>query len=161
MPEYLKWLNDYEVVKSLNKHEYLSGVTSKEIKKYFQNIKNSKSDLLWAICLRKNHKFIGTIKVGSINNFSRTCDIGIMIGDKTEWGKGYAQDSLKVVCNYLFQKLLIRKLNSGTMSINQPMIKTFLNLGFKKEGLFRNQDKFEDNYCDHIYFGCFENEFKF
>ena len=53
MPEYLKWLNDYEVVKSLNKHEYLSGVTSKEIKKYFQNIKNSKSDLLWAICLRK------------------------------------------------------------------------------------------------------------
>ena len=83
---------------------------------------------------KKNHKFIGTIKVGSINNFSRTCDIGIMIGDKTEWGKGYAQDSLKVVCNYLFQKLLIRKLNSGTMSINQPMIKTFLNLGFKKRG---------------------------
>ena len=63
MPEYLKWLNDYEVVKFLNKHEYLSGVTSKEIKKYFHNVKNSKSDLLWAICLRKIISLLERLKL--------------------------------------------------------------------------------------------------
>ena len=54
----------------------------------------------------------------------------------------------------------IRKLTSGLMSINIAMYKVFLKLGFKEEGKFRKVDLFEGKYTDHIYMGCFRNEFR-
>lgn len=160
-PAYISWLQDYNVIKTLNRPEYSKKVEFKDLENYVKLLLKSNTNIFWAICLKEKEKFIGTLKVSKINYYSKTSDLGIMIGDKNEWGKGYAQQSLKLAGNYLFSQLSMRKLTSGVMSINTPMIKVFKNLGFKQEGVIREQDFFENKYYDHIHYGCFKNEFSF
>jgi RimJ/RimL family protein N-acetyltransferase len=47
------------------------------------------------------------------------------------------------------------------MAVNPAMLKVFTRLGFREEGVRRLQDRYEDGYCDHIYLGCFADEFRF
>lgn len=159
---YLKWLRDYDVIKTINRLDYvITPVKFEEVKQYYEAVTNSKVDIFWALYYKQEDSFIGTVRISKIDRHAGTADVGILIGDKTKWGKGIATDALYTVCKYLFEELETRKLTAGTMAINPAMIRVFEKLGFKQEGVFRKQDRFEDSYCDHIYLGCFRDEFKF
>jgi ribosomal-protein-alanine N-acetyltransferase len=159
-PEYLSWLRDVEVVRTLNLPHYVeTPVQLSEVVAYCDALMNSKTDLFFAILDREDDRFVGTIKAGRIDRFTGTADIGIMIGCRERWNKGLATDAVKSLTQDLFQRLELRKLTAGTMACNPAMINVFERLGFKREGLFRAQDRIGDAYFDHIHLGCFRNEF--
>ncbi|KJJ84937.1 N-acetyltransferase GCN5 [Candidatus Omnitrophus magneticus] len=158
-PNYFGWLRDYEVIKTINRIDYIKPVSFDAVKEYCQNVMNSQTDIFLAVYDKNSDTFIGTARVSKIDLHARTADIGILIGDKKFWGKGIATDAIRAVCLYLFNIFGMRKLTSGVMAINPGMIKVFEKLGFQKEGVFRKQDRFEGAYYDHIYFGCFKEEF--
>lgn len=160
-PQYLQWVRDYDVVKTLNKVDYLRPVSFEELKQYCQKLIQSTEDMFFAIYENKNQHFIGTLRVSRINWHNRVADIGIMIGNKKYWGQGIASDAIQVISHYLFNKCGLRKLTAGFMAINPAMGKAFLKVGFKHEGTLREQNYFEGQYVDHIYMGCFSNEFQF
>lgn len=157
---YLSWLADYEVMKTINRPEYLKPIAFEEVREYCENLMQSKTDLFLAIYYKAEDLFVGTLRISSINHYAKTADIGILVGDRSKWGKGIATDVIHTVCRYLFDELGMRKLTAGVMGINLPMLKVFKKLGFQKEGVFRQQDRFENGYCDHIYLGCFKDEFE-
>ena len=157
---YLVWLRDYDVMKTINRVDYLRPVSFAEVKQYCENVMQSQSDMFMAIHAKYDNKFIGTLRVNQVNWHTKVADIGILIGDKDYWGKGIATDSIRIMCNYLFKKLGFRRLTAGLMSINPAMLKVFEKLGFRKEGVFRKHDAFEGEYVDHIYLGCLKDEFK-
>lgn len=156
---YLKWLRDYDVIKTINRLDYIVPVSFEEVKKYCDAVMSSKTDIFMALYYKPEDVFVGTVRISSINWHTRTADIGILIGDKTKWGKGIATDAVSTVGEYLFNVLGMRKLTAGTMGVNKGMIKVFGKLGFQQEGVFRKQDRIEGDYCDHVYFGCFKDEF--
>lgn len=158
---YYKWLCDYDVMKTINRIEYIMPIRFEEVKKYCESVINSKTDIFLALYDKNDGSFTGTLRISKIDWHIRTADVGILIGDKSKWGKGIATDAIHTVCGYLFNILGMRKLTSGCMAINVGMIKVFKKLGFQQEGVFRGQDRFEGSYCDHIYFGCFKDEFLF
>jgi RimJ/RimL family protein N-acetyltransferase len=160
-PRYYAWLRDYEVVKTINRPDYVAGVPFSEVERYCEAVIVSKTDLFWAIHWRESGLFIGTLKAGSINRHADTADIGILVGDRAMWGKGAATDAICTCGTYLFHDLGLRKLTAGLMGVNEQMLRVFLKLGFVVEGTRRQQDRFEDGYCDHIYLGCFADEFGF
>ena len=158
--QYLKWLRDYDVIKSLNLLSYIEKPVSKhELEDYYNTIKKDDNVLFFALNNKENDKFIGTVKVSKIDLNLQMADIGIMIGEKKYWGHGFAQDILRPVCAYLFNQYNFRKLTCGMMAINPAMQKVFAKLGFKVEGVFRKTDYYEGKYMDHIFMGCFRNEF--
>ena len=53
-----------------------------------------------------------------------------------------------------------RKLTAGAMGTNKAMIHVFQKQGFIIEGTRRLQDRLESVYVDHIFLGCFKDEFK-
>jgi RimJ/RimL family protein N-acetyltransferase len=159
-PSYLQWVRDYEVIKTLNKTDYLRPISFEELKKYCYTLMQSPHDMFFAIHTIENSLFIGTLRISQMNWRNRVADIGIMIGNKDYWSKGIASDAIQIICYYLFNQCGFRKLTAGFMSINPAMGKIFENLGFKKEGILREQNYFEGKYVDHIYMGCFSNELK-
>lgn len=158
-PSYMQWVRDYNVIKTLNKIDYLRPVSFEEVKRYCNNIAQSTTDMFFAVYESKANNFIGTLRVSKINWHNRVADIGIMIGSKGHWGKGIASDSIQIICRYLFDQCGLRKLTAGFMAVNPAMGKAFSKVGFKIEGALREQDYFEGKYVDHIYMGCFSNEF--
>ena len=160
-PNYISWLQDPDVVRTLNLPKYLEQVvTFEELKSYWRAMSNSENDLFLSIRLIDGDEFIGTAKVGHINWYAGTADIGIMIGRKDLWGEGLASEALCTLCKYLFECTKIRRLTAGVMSINPAMVRVFEKLGFRREGVFREHDRLGDNYFDHIHLGCLREEFQ-
>ncbi len=158
-PAYRDWLRDPDVVRTLNLPRYLMcPVTDAEIDSYCEQIIASPNDLFLAI--HYEDLFAGTIKAGRIDSYAGHADIGIMIGRKELWGRGLATDAIATLCTHLFNDVGLRRLTAGSMATNPGMVRVFEKLGFRREGVFRQQDRISDTeYCDHIHLGCLRDEF--
>ena len=157
---YWRWLRDIDVIKTIGRTEYLMPIQPQEIENYVKKLLHSKQDYFFAIYLKEKDEFIGTFKIGSINLYHRTADVGILIGDKNYWGRGIGRDVLFAGCNYTFKYIDLQKLTGGCFQSNTAMQKCFESVGFKKEATLRNQLFFEGKHIDHILYGLFRNELK-
>ena len=61
-------------------------------------------------------KFIGTADYREVDHVKRSCTVGVTIGDKNYWEKGYGTDALSVLAEYLFNRLNLRRIQLDTWS---------------------------------------------
>ena len=59
-----------------------------------------------------NSNAIGTIKIGHIDWKAKTADIGIMIGEKDYWNKGYATKVIKLIIMWWHTSLRLSSVTS-------------------------------------------------
>jgi glutamate-1-semialdehyde 2,1-aminomutase len=130
---YLAWLSDPDVNRYLEVRFAPPG-TLAELAAFIEATNISDDSLLLGIFLRSNGHHIGNVKLGSINRHHRRADIGLLIGDKNEWGKGHASAAIGLVATYAFARLDIAKLIAGCYSGNEGSRRAFLNAGFVEEG---------------------------
>jgi RimJ/RimL family protein N-acetyltransferase len=157
--KYFSWLRDYDVVKTIYRIEYLRPVSFAEVKEYCETVMRSTDDIFLALYDKTDNLFVGTLRA-KVNWYLSIADIGILIGNRQYWGKGLATEAIWLLGRFLFDKLGMRRLTAGLMSVNPGMLRVFEKLGFQREGVFRGQDRFEGEYTDHIYLGCFKDEFR-
>ena len=140
---YLGWLNDPEVYRWL---ETRGSQTMSMLKEYIdQQVTNG--TYMWAIKIKNCNKHIGNIKVDPINFKHSLGEFGILMGDKAEWGKGYAKEASQVIMDYFFEKQKpLRKITLGVVEQNKAAVKLYENLGFEVEGMYK----------DHV---CYENKY--
>ena len=98
-----------------------------------KNFHGNKDNIFLAIVLKDNKKHIGNIKIGPINWYHRLAEIGIMIGEKDCWGKGYAAEAISLLADFAFSKLNLHKLTAGCYEQNQGSLKAFQKAGFEVE----------------------------
>ena len=159
--KYLKWLRDPEVLLTLNLTSYLEKpIDVGEVEQYCRALIESENNIFCAVHERYTDLFVGTCKIGGINEFSGLADVGIMIGEKRLWGRGIGSETVSLLSNYAFNELSLRKLTGGAMSSNKSMLNIFARLGFVEEGVLRKQDRVGSTFIDHVLFGCFRDEFK-
>ena len=159
-PRYFAWLRDLDVVGPIYRFEYLKPISFSVIENQVRMIMSSPNDCFFAIHLNQTNEFIGTLKIGHISLRAGLADIGILIGEKSHWGKGYAKDAIAVACHYAFETLSLRRLTAGTPSNNISMVKCFEKVGFQREGLLRKELLIKGEYVDKILFGTFKEELK-
>ena len=162
-PSYLAWLNDMEVTRYIGRDEFLSETLLEDVEPYVRSVWDDARVHFFAVHKTDDDAFIGTVKVNfgdELGERTRTADIGVMIGDRSCWGKGAATDALSVVCEHAFGELQARKLTAGAMLDNVAMVKAFKKLGFCEEGRLRKRNLVGGEYCDHILFGCFQDELR-
>lgn len=150
---YLKWLKDKEVIKFLYRDDLNVAIKKKEIIRYVKDLFKSKNNFFYLIFIKDIA--IGTIKIGHIDWKAKTADIGIMIGEKNYWNKGYATEAIKLIVKLTKAKLNLRKLVAGTPGLNYGMIKAFKKNGFKVEGKRIKQLYIAKKYMDHVLLGKF------
>ena len=148
--KYLEWLNDKEVTKYLGRDD-LDHVIAEDALNYFESVESNDLTYFYALHDTLSDVFIGTCKITLLS----ASDLGIMIGDKDFWGRGYGSEAIKIVANMCFESLHIRKITAGCYSNNIAMVKAFRNNGFKIEGVLKKQLRYNNEYVDHILFGCF------
>lgn len=159
-PRYFEWLRDLEVVTSIYRLEYLMPIQFQVVEKYVQSLFNSKNDCFFAVYRKDTDQFIGTQRVGHIDWRTGIGDMGVLIGDKNSWGKGFATQAIRVACKYAFSTLSLRKLTGGTPETNVAMCRCFVRLGFQQEGRLVKHLLINGEYCDHILFGLLKDQYK-
>ncbi len=123
---YVNWMNDKDVIKHV---ESGGNYDMLKLKNFLTNVESSKI-LFWAIMLKDKH--IGNIKIDPVDTKKMTGEYGILIGDKNSWGKGYAIESSKIVIDYCFNDLGIKKIELGVVVSNIKAINLYQKIGFKE-----------------------------
>lgn len=141
---YLSWLNDVEVNKYLEipKTNYLNDLID------YVNSTVKAGIFFWAIVKKSDNKHIGNIKIDPISTKHGYGEYGILMGERSEWGKGYAKEASKTILEYCFNQLNLRKVNLGVIAENIPAINLYKTLGFNIEGHYKHHVKFENHFSD-------------
>jgi [ribosomal protein S5]-alanine N-acetyltransferase len=153
---YCGWMNDPDVNKYLESRFAVHSIAS--LRKYVKNIINDRLNVFFAIILKTENKHIGNIKLGPINNLHNVADIGIIIGEKDCWGKGYATEAINLVVNYAFTRLNLHKITAGCYATNKGSLNAFLKAGFSQEGVRKQHCFSEGKYVDDIVLGIIKSE---
>ena len=125
---YTSWLNDPEV----NKYLTTKSATVEELREYIAK-KNMQADTkLFGIFLKENSVHIGTVKLEPIDTPNKKATIGILIGDKNYWGKGYAGEAMQLLIKYCFENLHMEEVNLGVLAQNTAAMRAYEKLGFKE-----------------------------
>lgn len=129
--DHVRWLNDPEVVKySEQRHKTH---TLESIHQYVNDIACTSGSYLWSISLSFGPT-IGTISAHTdIPN--GVANLGILIGEKAAWGRGYGGEAWNGVSNWLFEKRDIRKIEMGCHYENRAMRKLAERCGMHMEGV--------------------------
>ncbi|GAB6168721.1 GNAT family protein [Clostridium carnis] len=85
--------------------------------------------------------------------------IGLTIG-REYWGQGYGKDSIRTICNFLFDKKKAHKIELEVVSENKRAINCYKKCGFIEEGLRRSKYYIKGEYLDTIIMGILSKEFK-
>tara|TARA_Y100000815_G_C13014241_1_gene376747 strand:+ start:182 stop:505 length:324 start_codon:yes stop_codon:yes gene_type:complete len=67
-----------------------------------------------------------------LNVRNREAELGIMIGDKGYWGKGYGTDIVKTLLTHLFLDIALDRVYLHTLAWNYRAQASFEKAGFKK-----------------------------
>ena len=77
-------------------------------------------------------------------------ELGIMIGDRDYWGRGYGREVVRLLLEYGFHYLGARRIALTTHAKNERAIRSYLACGFIEEGRPRKAVWIEGEYIDLV-----------
>jgi len=155
---YLDWLNNSEINRYLESR--LDHQTLESTQRYVLDIRESPDNYLFAIILKESNKHIGNIKIGPVHPKYKNAFIGYMIGERSEWGKGYATEAIYLVTKFCFDILGLHKVNAGVIAPNTGSIRALEKTGFTREAALREEVLIDDVYKDTYRYGILKPEFE-
>lgn len=145
--EYLSWLKDPEIIQYL---EVRHGEhTPENVVGFVENMLASPDNLQMGMFLKDENAHIGNIKLGPVNWRYKRADIGLMIGDKKNWGKGYAGEAIEAISNIGFEELNLNRIQAGAYGSNIGSVKAFLKAGFSEEAVLKSYWLLDGQSEDH------------
>ena len=127
--KYLGWLNDPEVSKFLEVR-HAPPTTIPQLWASVDAINSSVDSILFGIFLIEGSQHIGNIKIGPINTVHRRTELGLLIGESSEWGKGLASEAISLACQFAREEFAIRRVLAGCYHSNEASKRAFLKAGF-------------------------------
>ncbi len=128
--------------------------TLEETQKLLDRILNRPPDadiIDYAIHKKDSGELIGCGMIARIDHYNCRCELGIGLGwDKTNWGKGYASETLQAIIAYCFKELGMNRIEAEIYEFNLHSIRLFERNGFQQDGT-RRQYIFKD--------GVFKDEY--
>ena len=116
---------------------------------------NEKGEYNFAIEDIKTKKYIGGCGIQHVNWLARVAVVGIMIGDKDYWGKGYGTDAMRVLMKFIFEDMNIHKIRLSTFSFNSRAKRCYEKCGFQVEGILKDEIFKDGKYYDEIIMSAF------
>ncbi len=130
----LNWMNDPEITATLKIN---FGVTRRQEELFFEKIETQRqNDFTWAI-LDEAESHIGFIGLHEINWRHRWTIGGLVIGERSAWGRGYSTDAVRVRTRFAFDTLGLHRIEGHTM--NPSMKRVYEKCGYHHEGIARRK----------------------
>jgi RimJ/RimL family protein N-acetyltransferase len=92
---------------------------------------------------------IGSCELHFIDHFHRRCDLGIALGSDY-WSKGFGQDAVRVLVDYAFTYLDMRRVGLRVLAHDARAIGAYAKAGFVEEGRLRAYSIFEGQPRDDL-----------
>jgi [ribosomal protein S5]-alanine N-acetyltransferase len=155
---YLAWLNDPDVTRYMESGTFPT--TMQDLETFYAEVTGSRSQVIFAITDSESGRHIGNVKLGPIQWVHRRASLGILIGDKTYWGKGVGTEAMRLGIEYGFQKVNLRRIDLTVFAKHEFAVRLYGRLGFKVEGRLREHVFRDGQYQDMLHMGLLSSEYE-
>jgi diamine N-acetyltransferase len=158
-----KWQNDEEVMRLARSQpdhvismEALSADLDKQIKNEDPTVRR------YGIEEKSSRKLIGwcSIRFNSWAERYTSAEVGLAIGEKDRWQKGYGTEVTGLLLKECFEQLSLHRVGWWTYGENEGSIALAKKMGFKEEGRLRENVFFDNAFHDSVVLGLTKDEYE-
>ena len=130
-----KWVNDPDVISTAIQWHF--PLSLEDVENWFIGVSSNPGVKVFSIRTNDGN-FIGMIELNNIDWKNRKADLGIILGEKEYWGKGYGEEAMRLLVDFAFKQLNLHRLGASVLEVNDRSLGLFKKLGFKEEGRLRD-----------------------
>lgn len=116
--------------------------------------------LQFSIRTLKEDRLVGFVGLYGFNNPHGNAWLGIGIGDRKDWGKGYGSDALNLIVRYGFEELNLYRISLSVFDYNPRAIRAYEKVGFVEEGRLRETLHRDGKRWDTVMMGILREEWQ-
>jgi len=156
LPQYVVWLNDPEVVQFTT--VCAGTITSEGEREWFARISAADPrERHWAIVAEGRH--VGSCALMP-HPTQAQASFGIIIGDKSAWGKGYGAAALREVLRIAFAEMDLHRVHLTIFPENERGRRCYARCGLRQEGYLRESFCKEGTWLDQIAMAILREEWE-
>ena len=158
IPHFHRWLNDPEVTQFIRTRR---PVSLAEERAWFDGISKPKPDSVTvSVVDQQTHAVIGCMGLNRIDHVAGTANTGSLIGDKNFWGKGYGTDAKKLLLEFAFDELNLRKIYSEVIAHNERSIAYAKKCGYVEEARIPEHYYGKGRYWDKVILAAYRRDWE-
>lgn len=157
---YAHWNHDSELMRLMDSRS-VQFRSAKSIADFFEkDIKDaSPAQYYFTIRALDDNRLLGDINLDVINNWgSRDAFVGLGIGNRDDWGKGYGTDAMQIMLRFAFTEVNLRRVTLTVFEYNPRGIRSYEKVGFQHEGRLRGALLRDGKRWDMLYMGILRDD---
>ncbi|MFF0433551.1 GNAT family N-acetyltransferase [Streptomyces sp. NPDC004327] len=153
----LRWKNDAEIQRLSD--DGIRTYTREQVTATLERWMSPSDDIVHlAIGLAGRAEPIGFLHLALIEWAHRRCRLGIVIGEKELWGRGYGQLAVAAAVDHAFDVLDLERITVEVFADNPRSARMFERVGFVREGVMRESIRRDGKPVDELIFGLLRHE---
>ena len=156
-PLLAKWLSDLEVTTHLGAIGQVFGLEDEE--EWLERVRRDRYNPTFAIIVREDKQIIGSLGLKGVDPKRDTAELGICIGDRSAWGKGYGPEAIRLLVDFGFTLLSLQSIYLKYWDFNPRARGAYLRAGFKDAGRLRSRVEVGGRRWDELYMDITRDDF--
>lgn len=133
LPAFVRWFNDPEATRFLLRGPPMSLEGEEQ---WYDDLLKSDDPVFCIETLEG--KLIGNIGIMNLDWVDRRAEIGVMIGEKDHWSRGFGTEAISLLLRYMFEELNLQRIGLYCDETNLRAQRCYQKCGFRQEGVFRH-----------------------
>lgn len=142
-----EWINDPEVTRFLQIYRPMNLPAEEQ---FIDKANQGEHDLVLGIAMRATDQLVGGIGLHAIDFKDRHAGVGIMLGVKDEWSKGYGGEAIQLLVRHAFETLNLNRVWLRVYEYNERARRCYERIGFRLEGVLRQDHFIQGRYWDTL-----------
>jgi RimJ/RimL family protein N-acetyltransferase len=111
-----------------------------------------------SFAIEADGQLIGQCALFRFNHVAHSAELGITIGDKAYWGRGYGSEAISLLVDYAFRHHNLHRIYLTVNGDNARAIAAYTRGGFVEEGRLRDHAWSDGRYIALVYMGILRGE---
>jgi RimJ/RimL family protein N-acetyltransferase len=159
---YSRWSRDSEYWRLMDSgapHPF----SKRAVERFLQNVldEDQSHNFPFSVRTLADDRLIGDVGLGGVSWAHGDAFVGIALGERSDWGKGYGTDAMRLILRYAFEELNLRRVTLNVFDYNSRAVRSYEKVGFRHEGCVRQALHREGQRWDVHYMGILREEWHF
>jgi RimJ/RimL family protein N-acetyltransferase len=161
LPVFRRWVNDLRVSYTLSIiSEQGLPLTDQDEEDWFNGMRKDRSQVVFTIYEQSSGRAVGNVSLGGVGSLNRSAEIGIVIGERSVWGRGYATEAMALMVDYGFTMLGLHHIWLRYLATNDAARRVYDRVGFKEAGRMRESWLLGGTFHDVVLMDILTSEFE-
>jgi RimJ/RimL family protein N-acetyltransferase len=160
LPRFVAWLNDPEVRQGLLLAIPLSLPQEEQWYNHILEKPMEEQPLVIEVNTPESWTAVGNIALDTVDWKERSAEVGIFIGEKSLWSRGYGREALRLIQRHGFNTLNLNRIFLRVYATNPRAVKSYEYAGFVLEGRLRQAHFQDGQYVDVLIMSVLRSEWQ-